>query len=687
VIHFLAPGFLFGFFLLAVPVIIHLFNFRRYRKVLFTNVRFLQELKEQTTRTSRLKHLLVLISRILAFSFIILAFAQPVIPSGQSTPVSDREPVSIFIDNSFSMDAVSTEGTLLEVARNRARDIARSFPPSTRFQLLTNDFSAVQQRLITRDDFLEEIERVRISPSSRTISEVVLRQREAIFGDNGESARSFMISDFQSSMADFTSVKYDSSFKATLVALPLQETSNLYIDSCWLNSPMVQVNQPSEITVKVVNSGSRDVENVPLRLLINGGQKAVSGLSLAEGESANINFSFTILQPGWQYVELQLTDHPITFDDRYFLSFEVKQQLNILALREAVNDPYIGALFGKDPYFNYSGLQQGNVDYSAFRDQALIVLDDISKLSSGLSEELVKYVSSGGSLCVFPDSSADIDSYNMLFSSLGADVISGVNEGSDKVSSVDTRHPLFASVFDPSRQSQAGAVDFPSAAKYFEVRTDSRSRREVLMKLAGGAPFLSGFSHGEGMLYVCYVPLRSPWSNFAQHAVFVPALYRMAMLGARPLVTSSVIGRSIPPVLRIPPPSGEEVFHLINPVSGVDLIPSVRTVSSGMMINTGDQVTAAGHYQLMRGGDTLAVLSMNYDRRESLMSFMDEDEVTDACTGAGLNDWKLLSADIPDPGKTIMVMNKGVVLWKWAILLALIFLLTETLLLRYWKTT
>jgi hypothetical protein len=124
VINFLSPNYLYGLLLLAIPVIIHLFNFRRYKKILFTNVRFLQELKEETTRTSRLKHLLILASRLLAMLFIILAFAQPFIPSGEAGPANSGEPVSIYIDNSFSMDAVSSEGPLLEVARKKAREIA-----------------------------------------------------------------------------------------------------------------------------------------------------------------------------------------------------------------------------------------------------------------------------------------------------------------------------------------------------------------------------------------------------------------------------------------------------------------------------------------------------------------------------------------------------------------------------------
>ena len=78
--EFVNPGFLYGLIAVAIPVIIHLFNFRRFRKVFFTNVEFIKELKQETRKQSKLKHLLVLLARILAVAAIVLAFARPYIP-------------------------------------------------------------------------------------------------------------------------------------------------------------------------------------------------------------------------------------------------------------------------------------------------------------------------------------------------------------------------------------------------------------------------------------------------------------------------------------------------------------------------------------------------------------------------------------------------------------------------------
>ncbi|MCE3281230.1 MAG: hypothetical protein K0S44_3421 [Bacteroidetes bacterium] len=117
---FIYPAFLFALSAIAIPIIIHLFNFRKYKTVYFSNVRFLKEVKQETQAKSKLKHLLVLLARILFILFLVLAFAQPFIPVQNSKVVPGNKAISIFIDNSFSMDAVNKNGTLLDEAKKRA---------------------------------------------------------------------------------------------------------------------------------------------------------------------------------------------------------------------------------------------------------------------------------------------------------------------------------------------------------------------------------------------------------------------------------------------------------------------------------------------------------------------------------------------------------------------------------------
>ena len=114
---FVYPEFLWAFGVLIIPIIIHLFNFRKYKVLYFSSLKFIQFVDQQTRSTQKLKHLLVLIARILAFSFLVIAFAQPFIPAAKDNSKGGKPVIAIYIDNSFSMSMKGKEGELISEAR------------------------------------------------------------------------------------------------------------------------------------------------------------------------------------------------------------------------------------------------------------------------------------------------------------------------------------------------------------------------------------------------------------------------------------------------------------------------------------------------------------------------------------------------------------------------------------------
>jgi hypothetical protein len=165
--NFLYPGFLFALLAVAIPILIHLFNFRKFKRVYFSNVQFLKEAKEQGTAKEKLKHRLLLASRILAVAFLVLAFAQPFIPSGTAAKKeSDSNVISIYVDNSYSMETVNKEGSLLDEARRRAKEIAKGYGVNDRFQLITNDFEGQHQRLVNREEFYSLLDALKQKPAT-----------------------------------------------------------------------------------------------------------------------------------------------------------------------------------------------------------------------------------------------------------------------------------------------------------------------------------------------------------------------------------------------------------------------------------------------------------------------------------------------------------------------------------------
>ena len=234
---FVNPYILFALFAVIIPIIIHLFNFKRFKKIFFSNVQFLIAYKEETQKKSKLKHILILISRILTIFFLVLAFAQPYIPQKNQKINTSGKLISIYIDNSFSMEALSTKGTLLDQAKKKAIEIISAYNASDLFQLLTNNFDGKHQSFYSKEEFLEQLNDVSISSYSRKISEIIERQKDAAAAYNSKKQTSFVISDFQKSVTDIENLKHDTSLNVNLIPLFPQKNDNIYIDSCWFQTP------------------------------------------------------------------------------------------------------------------------------------------------------------------------------------------------------------------------------------------------------------------------------------------------------------------------------------------------------------------------------------------------------------------------------------------------------------------
>ncbi|HRP59395.1 MAG TPA: BatA domain-containing protein, partial [Vicingus sp.] len=211
---FAYPEFLFALFAIAIPIIIHLFNFRKFKKIYFSNVRFLREVKKESQSKSKLKHLLILASRILAITFLVFAFAQPFVPSANlGTNVNNM--VGIYIDNSFSMESVGENGSLLSEAKTKAIELVKSYAKTDQFVVCDNKFATGSQRLLTADEAITKIEELEITSETRLLSTVFSRITESLNStSNDKTSKTIVVlSDLQQSTSDIANIVSDSTIK------------------------------------------------------------------------------------------------------------------------------------------------------------------------------------------------------------------------------------------------------------------------------------------------------------------------------------------------------------------------------------------------------------------------------------------------------------------------------------------
>jgi hypothetical protein len=672
--QFLYPYFLWALLALAIPVIIHLFYFRRFKKVYFTNVRFLKEIKEETSARNRLRNLLVLLSRILALLALILAFALPFLKNDNSSRIG-RKASSVYIDNSFSMAAKAEDVTLLEKAKETARQIIFGYNEDDVYQILTNDFEGKHQRVVSKEEALELIEDIEISPVVNTLSNVENRQRFVLEKENVPYKNIYWVSDFQENIVDIKEIS-DSLYNYYLLPLQSVEESNLSIDSVWFESPVARMNESNSIFVKLTNRGNGPAENIRLSALHMGEEKPISVLDVDAGETVYDTFNLSISESGWQSIQVKITDHPVTFDDNYYLAFEVEERLNILVLsNEKVNAFLKSAFDGLD---NMSPTIRSirQVDFSKLSTFNMIVLDDVTSFSTGLIQELITYIKGGGNVLCFPARNADLEEYNNFLEKAGARSIKITEPSSRDVSSINTEEFIFKDVFARVNSN----VRLPGTEYSYSFDSRSKVSEEVLLRYRDGGSYLSKYSIDQGRLYFCAAPINTAYNSLVQNAeIFVPMLYKMALSRSSQSRMSYSIGEDEVIELNQNEFDGQEVVEM----HGHSVfIPAMNKLGARVMLEFHDQIKKDGVFSLKVADTEIQQLAFNYNRDESDLSCLPPDELRKIIGNHGqvITDQK--STDL---AQFLKENEEGRPLWKWLLIFALVFLAIEQLLLKYWK--
>ncbi len=676
--QFLYPTFLFALAALAIPIIIHLFHFRRFKKVYFTNVRFLKEVKEETSARSKLRNLLVLLARLLAILFLVLAFAQPFLP--QDTEVQKgQKNVSVYVDNSFSMSALSSDVALLEKARQRAREIVEAYREEDRFQLLTNDFEGRHQRLIGKEEALEMIEEIEISPTVRSLSNVLNRQQRILSRATTGNPIAYLISDFQKTTTDLQNYR-DTTMEINLVPLQAVRERNISIDSVWFEAPVQMLNQTNAVVVEVRNLSEDDVENIRLSLKYEGQTKPVGTLTIPARTSVLDTVNITVLRNGWHEAVLNITDYPVQFDDQYFFAFYVSDDIKVLAINENLPNRFVDAAFKGIPYFSVDNRQSQNLDYSQFGDYQMILLNDLASISSGLASELKSFMENGGNVLAFPAKNADIPSYRRFLSSLPANEILSYEEQEKQVSQVNTEEFVFKNVFE----NRSANLKLPTTLGSFSANSSSVRREEPLLTFRDGSSYISKYQIGEGNFYFSLSPLNEEINDLVRNGeIFIPMVYKMAISSAKQNRIAYTIGED--EIIEKKHKSNAEdlVYKIKGKGEGLEFIPGQRVIGSKVFLSINDQIKQAGFYEwLLNENEPLGTLAFNFDREESDLTYFSQSELSDMAGNLmsiiEVNDRSVLTAEIEE-------RSQGIVLWRLCLILALLFLAIEILLLRLWK--
>ncbi|MCX6266579.1 MAG: BatA domain-containing protein [Bacteroidetes bacterium] len=687
--QFVNPFFLIALTTLALPILIHLFNFRKYKKVYFTNVRFLQEIQQETKKQSQLRQLLILLARLLAIASLVFAFAQPYLPaSGQQKKITAQRAVSIFLDNSFSMEAVATEGKLIDIAKIKALEIASAYTQSDLFQLVTNDFEGRHQRFVSQEDFRKLVEEVQLSASSKMLSAVISRQNDFLQENQKMSRDAYIISDFQKNTTSLVQAKPDSGISWFLVPIFAEKRNNLYIDTVSFLSPVHQPGQPVSLRIRIQNASSESLEKIPVKLTINAVQKAVSSFSVAANSTTEVTLPFTENSSGIQYGQVEIIDYPIAYDDKFYFSYPVLPLIPVLSINEKEGNSYLNALFDNDSTIRFTNSLVKQLDYGNLFSNALLILNGPEEISTGLAQELNRYVRAGGSLAVFPPVKGKIDSYNAMLSLLNLTGYTGIDTVRQRIAAINIESAIYNDVFEKNGNGKVVLpenIDLPMVQKHYLLHQEIRSGEEVLLKLQNNQPFLMSALVGKGKVYLFSAPADEQWTMFPKHMIFVPTLYKIALLSTPSHPLYYITGENS--TIEIPADSVAEttIYKLKRLESGYEVIPEIKKFGTSISLMTHDQIKDAGLYSVSRGTKLIAGVAFNFNRQESDLTCFTTAELEQQIGRLPAKDIRILKEKKTSLAREIHQIRQGIPLWKLFIILALIFIACEIALIRFLK--
>ena len=675
---FANPTALWGFLLLAVPLVVHLFSFRTLKRVYFSNLQFLKEVKEESRRKSQLKHLLLLFLRMLAIAAVVLAFAKPqwggksfVEAAGGSTHHA------VFIDNSPSMSLEGSEGLLIEQAKAAARSIAAQSRPDDRFQLITQELLPNAQRWLSREAFLDAVDGVQSSSRSHLLSLIYERQRALILNTSQRQRTNvYLLSDFQKSASDLEALDMDSTLQLYLLQLNANPVANLYVDSCWFTQPLLRKREPAKLVYRIRNGGDQAASGIRVQLRINEVQKGLSNVDVPANGQLTDTIAFSPDAVGLQKAILSLDDRVFAYDDAWYMQIQVQEVLPLLLVHDQKQSPFVEALFADDNFVQMTKQLHSRLDYNALSSYKAVVLDGVEYLGSGLVNGLKTMIDAGASIVVIPSTSKEQAPLNELLTAFGAGNLGGIVAQKQQVTALNVKDVLYEQTFNYLPEQ----LSLPAVNQYFsyQVKPDDR----VLMRMTNGAPLLVRRAVGQGNMLLYLAALAPEWTDFQQHSLFVPTLYRAALLGGNTSQLAYRLGNASQVTLAVTGGALKGLISLKN--EQLNYLPEVRKQGNRISLDLKSGELVPGHYQVLEDGKPVTdlAIALNGDVAESQLSTW---QVDDLATMAERSGWEAFEISKADLAGQFQISAGDSALWKWLLLLVLVFLLLETIIIKFFR--
>jgi hypothetical protein len=531
------PAFLAATAAVALPILIHLLLRPRARRVEIGSVRFLQRALRDSTRRRKVRRWLLLALRIAAVLLLALLFARPFL-RGHAADGRDRE-VILLIDQSASMSAEQSGGTLFAHAQEAAAKVLNDLPANTAVHLAYFDALGVAPVESPR------IDAGRQTGHGGTDYHLALRWARDQMALSARPERTvYLFSDFQ--RVTQKSDRFDGfppGVSLQLVEIGRPPIRNLAVAGVGAAHTLLRGKEPIGVRAQVRNVGAFAAKNVSVRLTLDGPtpvREQVRTVSVPAGAYQEAAFDVAIETPGIYTGRVELAEKDeFPADDRHWLALDARPPDRLLLL-----DGHPGiSVYGNETYYLEMALRlrltdkdapltpyepmrlawgDGNTlpDLSQFR---VVVPCNVARFGEGDLAALRTFVSEGGSLLVFTGDRVRPEDYAAWER---AELLPATVEGTAapdlyRFANWDHEHPIFRPLSDP-QQGDLRRVAFQRI-----TRLRPRPAARVLASAQTDDPLIVEGRLGKGKVLLIASAADRDWGDWPQSRLFVPLVHQL----------------------------------------------------------------------------------------------------------------------------------------------------------------
>ncbi|QMU30360.1 BatA domain-containing protein [Adhaeribacter radiodurans] len=668
---FLFPTFLYGLLAVSIPIVIHLIELRRAKHVFFTNLKFIKEVKSITASHRRLKQWLILLARICFIISLVLLFSQPYLSNGNKIGLSTNR-AKVFIDNSFSMqnEAKIGNNTLLQTALDQTNELTKFFNVNSSYQISTN--SKFSYTDLNKSNFQKQVGLIKEAVNSRSLHSIFswFNQEE-----DRKPFKGFLFSDFQKSIVKPNSFQIpDNVNEYYLVPIQSSSENNLLIDTVYSEDVFIRQNEENALQVRVRNAGITE-KDCQVKFFIDNKQVSALSVNVPPNRTVPFTLNYRLSSNNMANCRIVIEDFPVTFDNTFYFILKPSESIKILEINS--NNLIGNNLFTNENIFRYTASSVNNINYKQINQADLIVLNSINDIDAPLADNLRSFVQDGGNILIIPGDKVNYNSYQSFLAKLQLSNVQLVQnqQGASKslLAYPEIRNPFFQNIFSEQNRNTI----LPQGTRLWRW---NRSASDILSFKEGGS-FLSSFRLGNGQIYMFASPLTEAYSDFQNHALFVPVMYKIGMLSSReqqPLAYSMSNRILTIPFKQSAP--ADQIVQLRK--DSTSFIPEQQVRKNELVLGIPAEANEAGFYELIQKDSVLARLAFNFDKKESFLKQYTVQELQ-RLTAGQKNIHVINATNQLDLKKELTTENLGVPLWKYCLILCLVFMFTEILLIRY----